>query len=305
MSKKTGASAARRAGFVAIVGEANVGKSTLLNQILGVKLSIVSKKPQTTRKRVLGIHSDDNVQMVFMDTPGILTPRYELHRSMMEYVRDAIETADVILLLLDASQAINSLEYVENKLKIALAEMPRPVVIGLNKVDRVHLKKSILPIMQELLAVQTVREVVPISALAGDNVAALLSAVQKHVPEHEFYYDPEDLSELPQRFFVAEMIRETVFREFRQEIPYSTEIVINEFKERETGKLYINADIVVERDTQKAIVIGKGGSKLKELGQRSRKAIEAHLGMPIYLELFVKVREDWRDNKNHLQSFGY
>ncbi len=298
-------SPASKAGFVAIIGEPNVGKSTLMNAALGSKLSIVTPKPQTTRKRVLGIYTKDAVQMVFLDTPGILTPRYELQRSMMEYVRDAIDSADLLLLLLDVTRRDISLDFLQEKLRLGLQQSKKPLIIALNKMDALHNKKEALPMIASLDALDFVNEVVPISALHQHNTDDLLATLAGHLPQHEFFYDPEFISEMPERFFVSELIREVIFGRYKQEIPYSSEVTIREFKEREHRKWYIAADVVVERDTQKAIIIGKGGASLKETGSRARLAIEEHLGQPVYLELFVKVRADWRNNKTHLHSFGY
>lgn len=304
-----------RAGFVAILGEPNVGKSTLLNVMLGTKLSIVSSKPQTTRKRILGIFTDEKSvpprQIVFFDTPGVLTPRYSLHKSMMENVRSSIDGADVLLVVLDAPMFVSprhkrqTLYGVAKKLQTTFEAIGKPVVVALNKMDAIHDKKQVLPVMEELLQTGVVQNVVALSALQNKYVDDLVDVIGTLLPEHEFYYDPELLSEQPQRFFVAELIREVIFVAYRDEIPYATEVVITEFKEREAGKWYIAADIVIERDTQKGIIIGKNGEKLKQTGQTARLAIEEYLGLPVYLELYVKVRQDWRNNQTYLRSFGY
>ena len=294
-----------KAGFVAIIGKPNVGKSTLLNAVLGTKLSIVTAKPQTTRKRILGIYSRDNVQIVFFDTPGMLKPRYELHRSMMGYINDSLETADIILVLLDATKENESNEFFNTEFLTTLKKLGKPVVVAINKMDIVHNKKKVLPLMANIHNSGLVQDIVPISALGNDNVPELVTVLKKHLPEHEFYYDEDMLSEQPERFFVSELIREAVFTAYRDEIPYSTEVQIVEFKEREVGKWYISAEIIVERDTQKGIIIGKGGTALKAVGEKARAAIEEHLGEPVFLELFVKVREDWRNNRTYLNSYGY
>lgn len=294
-----------RAGFVAIIGEPNVGKSTLLNAILGTHLSIVTNKPQTTRKSVLGIHTDNNNQLVFLDTPGLLDPKYELQKSMMEYVRESIDGADVILVLLDVSKRMPDVNKLPARLTAVLEGIDTPVVVGLNKVDKVYHKKELLPVMASFLDSGFAKQVVPLSALQSDNTEALVNVLVSFLPEHPFFYDPEMLSEHPERFFISEYIREAVFREYKQEIPYSTEVMIVEFNEHESGKWHISADIIVERDTQKAILIGKGGESLKKTGMRARQTIEDHLGEQVFLELYVKVRGDWRNNKTLLTSFGY
>jgi GTP-binding protein Era len=320
-----------KAGFIAIIGEPNVGKSTLMNAILGTKLSIVTPKPQTTRKSILGIYTDDAptnkelppVQMVFFDTPGILNPSYGLHRSMMEFVRSSVEGADVLLVVFDAlkltgqgakkkrgtSKAISSEEHplaiLTKRLKITFEAIGKPVIVAINKMDALGDKKQVLPAMDALLKTGVVREVFTISALENKYVSDLLNALRSLMPAHEFFYDAEMLSEQPQRFFVSEIIREAVFLGYEDEIPYSTEINITEFKEREAGKWFISAEIIVERATQKGIIIGKQGAKLKETGANARTAIEAYLELPVFLELYVKVREGWRDNQTYLRSFGY
>lgn len=321
-----------KAGFVAIIGEPNVGKSTLMNAILGTKLSIVTPKPQTTRKSVLGIHTEGDTQIVFFDTPGVLKPSYGLHHSMMEFVKSSIEGADAVLVVVDidkllsrkvataqrnakkgkktvsskATQPSNDgLRSLMLKLQTRLETIGKPIVVALNKMDALFDKKQALPIMDALMKTGFVTHVAPISALENKFVDELMQVLRSYMPEHDFYYDEEMLSTHPQRFFVGEIIREAVFMRYKEEIPYSTEVNVVEFKEREAGKWYISAEIIVERETQKQIIIGKGASALKELGSTARTAIEQHLETPIFLEIFVKVREDWRNNQAHLKSFGY
>jgi GTPase len=322
-----------KAGFVAIIGEPNVGKSTLLNVMLKTKLSIVTPKPQTTRRNVLGIYTDGTAatggtQIVFYDTPGVLTPGYELQRSMMEAVKTSIEGADALLVVVDILKLLDkargtpggrkrstkriadqptpdALYTLTRKLEMSLAEAGKPIVVVLNKMDALFDKTLALPVMDELMKTGFIAHVAAISALENKFVDEMLDVLKSHIPPHEFYYDEDELSTQPQRFFVAELIREVIFMKYREEIPYSTEVSVIEFKEREEGKWYISAEIVVERTTQKQILIGKGASALKETGAEARKAIEAYLEMPIFLELFVKVREDWRNNGAHLRSFGY
>lgn len=318
-----------KAGFVAIIGEPNVGKSTLMNAILGTKLSIVTPKPQTTRKSVLGIHTEGDTQIVFFDTPGVLKPSYGLHRSMMEFVRSSIEGADAVLVVVDVEKLLSreqhrnrkkaqskrpeiepkpsndGLRSLMLKLQTRLETVGKPVVVALNKMDALFDKKLALPVMDALMKTGFVSHVAPISALENKYVDDLVAVLRTAMPEHEFYYDEEMLSTHPQRFFVGEILREAVFMSYKEEIPYSTEVNVVEFKERETGKWYISAEIIVERDTQKQIIIGKGASALKALGSTARQAIEQHLEMPVFLEIFVKVREDWRNSDAHLRSFGY
>jgi GTPase len=293
-----------RTGYTAIVGEPNVGKSTLVNKLVGAKLSIVTNKPQTTRKSVLGIMSSDKAQTIFLDTPGVISPAYLLQEKMLGYVETALANADVILLLIDVNTP--DLERLASTPLGAIRELRKPVILALNKVDTLHDKKIVLPLMEQFMKSGAFAEVIPISALYGDNVEVLMGMIESRLPAGPPLYDPELISEQPQRFFVSELIREQVLKLYKQEIPYSVEVVVVEFKERPApSKIYIHAEIVVERDTQKGIIIGKKGEALKRLGERSRVNIEEFLEQPVFLELFVKVRADWRQSENRLRSFGY
>lgn len=295
-----------RAGYIALLGRPNVGKSTLMNTILGEKLSIVSHKPQTTRKRVLGILTEDWHQMIFLDNPGLVAPKYGMHRAMMGYVNDSINEADIITVLMDADDFFRKGEdYFDEKFLDSLKIIDRPKILLINKIDKTKDVKSILPVIDEMQKLGIFDEIIPISALKSANVDKFIKILKDKLPVSEFFYDQDLLSTHPEKFFVSEIIREKVFLGYRDEIPYSTEVHILEFKEREQGKWYIHAEIIVERQTQKGIIIGKGGAKLKEVGEKARKEIEDHLQMPVYLELFVKVRDKWRDNDNMLRSFGY
>lgn len=293
-----------KAGFVAIVGRPNAGKSTLLNALLDFKLSIVTHKAQTTRKRVAGIHTKDNTQIVFLDTPGIIKPDYEMQKSMMTYVSSSVEEADVLVVLIDSS-TYNIEKGFDELIQLYLENFKKHKILLLNKTDKLDDKKALLPLMLFMQKTGYFNQIIPISALKKDNTELLLEEITKFLPESPFYYDPEQLSTESQRFFVSELIREQVFYRLNEELPYSTEVLINEFKERENGKWYISVEIVVERDSQKKIVVGKGGSMIKEIGQKARKGIEKHLEKEVYLEIFVKVKNDWRNNKNMLKSFGY
>lgn len=293
-----------KSGFVAIVGRPNAGKSTLLNSIIEFKLSIVTPKAQTTRKRVAGIYSTEDTQIVFLDTPGIIKPDYEMQKTMMSYVKNSLEEADLLLCLVDASTYDIERGF-DDLILNYLKTFTKTKILLLNKTDKIPDKKLLLPIINFMQNTGYFSEIVPISAKSGDNVELILSSIEKYLPEGEFYYDPEQLSPENQRFFVGELIREQVFFRLNEELPYSIEVVISEFKERENGKWFISADVVVERDSQKKIVVGNEGSKIKEIGQRARKEIERHLEKEVYLELFVKVKNDWRNNKNMLKSFGY
>lgn len=294
-----------KAGYIAIVGKPNAGKSTLMNAILGTKLSIVTPKPQTTRKQVLGIYSDDANQIVFIDTPGILNPKYEMQKFMMEYVVSALEAADAIIFLVDVKKHKNELDEKSMQFLRAAKATKKPIIAILNKVDLYEDVKNVLPIIQQFNEMEIFEEIIPISALKETHTESLIATLVKYMPENEFYFDPEDLSTLNERFFVSEIIREQLFLSYSEEIPYSTEVVITQFREKAMGKWFISADILVERKSQKIILIGRNGEKIKKVGERARLAVEDHLQTPVFLDLFVKVRDNWRNNKNILKNLGY
>jgi len=289
-----------RAGYAALIGMPNAGKSTLMNSILDIKLSIISPKPQTTRRRVLGILNREKAQVVFIDTPGILKPRYELQKKMMEHVDRALADADVILLIIDAAEK-------KHPLNINLKDLNRqskPVLLLLNKIDLMP-KQDLLGLIEVYSKFYPFKSVIPLSALKNDGIASMEKELFKFLPYSPPYYPPDILTDQPERFFVSEIIRERIFNLFYQEIPYSTEVVIEEFKERQKGKDFISAVIMVERKSQKGILIGKGGEILKKIGQEARKNIKELLGKDVYLELRVKVNEDWRKKDFKLKRLGY
>jgi GTP-binding protein Era len=294
-----------KSGYIAIIGKPNVGKSTLMNAIIGSKLSIVTPKPQTTRRNVLGIYTQKETQMVFIDTPGVLKPRYELHKSMMNFVEESLSGADIIIVIADVTRPETATRVLTPPFIEALQTLKKPCIAILNKMDALSDKTQALPFISSLEELGVFTEFIPISALQKDNTDKLVHILESLLPEAEFFHDPEILSTMPQRFFVSELIRETVFELFKEEIPYSTEVTISEFKERENGKWYIAADIIIEKESQKAILIGEKGSKIKQIGLLSRDKVEEHLEFPVFLELFVKVREDWRSKTTYLRSFGY
>lgn len=286
-----------RSGYVALVGKPNVGKSTLLNALLGRKLSIVTPKAQTTRHRILGIYSDDATQIIFLDTPGIIQPRYKLQEVMMHAVSDAVADADLLVFMGDATQDrpdTFSLEHIGN----------RPALLALNKIDLIRQEEA-LPLVEQYVVLRAFEEVIPISALKGFNLDVLMAEIKKRLPLGPPFYPKDMISEHPERFFVAEIIREKVFQHYRQEVPYSVAVNLTSYEERPEGKDLIDAEIVVERDSQKGILIGKGGKALKRIGTEARKDIEAFLGKSVYLKLFVKVRSDWRNRDTLLRSYGY
>jgi GTP-binding protein Era len=293
-----------RSGYVVIIGVPNVGKSTLLNKLIGQKLSIVTAKPQTTRHRILGILSQKNAQVIFVDTPGLLTPTYRLQETMMQSAHAAIAEADLVLFMTDFPKLRSQDDPGRAIALRALQTCRRPVYLVINKVDVVSREEALTAIA---IAAQTYpfKEVFPISALEGRGVGELLASVISELPDHPPYYPPDILSEHSERFFVSEIIREKIFEQYAEEIPYSTTVDVIDFQERKGRKDLINAEIYVERDSQKGILIGKGGKALKEIGEKARKDIEHLLDRPVFLELHVKVREQWRNKEEWLKRLGY
>ena len=288
------------AGFVTVVGRPNVGKSTLVNHLVGQKVAIVSDKPQTTRNRILAVCNRPNAQLVLVDTPGIHKPMHAMNRRMVDTATKSIGQGDVVLWLSDVSERFGPGErYVADILK----KSGLPVLLGLNKIDLVKDKKQLLPIMEHYSRLLDFAEVVPISAHTGENVERLEELLIAHLPEGEKLYPDDFLTDLPERFFVSEMIRERILRKTREELPYSTGVVVESFKE-DGALVRIEATIFVERDNQKGILIGKGGSMLKAIGSEARQDIEAFLGAHVYLGLFVKVKQDWRESADILQQMG-
>ncbi len=286
-----------RSGYVALTGRPNVGKSTLLNALMGRKLSIVTRKPQTTRHRILGILTAEGYQIIFLDTPGIIEPRYRLQEAMMQTVHGAVAEADLLLFMADASR-----DEPDTLSMDTIGE--RPAILVLNKMDLVPQEKA-LPLVEAYTNMRAFEAVVPISAREGRNLDVLLQEVQSRLPLGPPFYPADMVSEHPERFFVAEIIREKIFERFRQEVPYATQVNIVQYEERENGLHFIDAEIVAERDTQKAMIIGKKGVALKEVGAAARQDIERFVNARVYLQLHVKVRDNWRDRDTFLRSYGY
>lgn len=295
----------KKCGFVALVGEPNVGKSTLLNALVGTKLSIVTPKPQTTRKKVVGIRTDEDSQIIFLDTPGVVEPRYALHQLMLQSVGYATTEADLIGVIIDCSNYRTIAESLSKEITELLQSTDKPKILVLNKIDLLPNTKQVLPMIEDASKSEIFIDFLPISAKKMAGLDGLINVIKHYLPKGEFLYDPDLLSIQNERFFVAELIREKLFVSYKDEIPYSTEVSIVEFKEREKGKWYISAEIIVEKETQKPIIIGAKGKRIKQLGEIARKEIELHLGHEVYLDLFVKVREHWRNDKNMLKYFGY
>ncbi len=293
-----------RCGYAAIIGEPNVGKSTLMNGLIGQKLSIVTPKPQTTRHKVLGILSSTDYQVVFLDTPGIIKPKYLMHEVMMAFASSALADADVVLFMIEATDPKVGADLTHEEAFSKLYGLQKPVFLVINKSDAVN-KGEILPVIDFYSKAFTFKEIFPISALKLDGTTDLLKAIVRDLPEHPPYYPLDIVSEQSQRFFVSEIIREKIFYLFKEEVPYSTTVDVTKFYERETGKWSIGADIYVERDSQKAIIVGKNGVMIKTIGTQARIDIEAFLQHPVYLELHVKVRKDWRGNEQWLARLGY
>ncbi len=277
-------------GYLTIIGKPNAGKSTLINYLLQTKLSAVSPKEQTTRRRIIGIYTDDRMQMVMIDTPGILSKTmHKMHEKMQDEIKRSLENVDVILFMIDINKIPEDIPNILKKTKT-------PIIVGLNKIDSVPKGDIVIALDNIANKFENIKEIVPISALKGINIPELLDVLYKYLPEGDYLYDPELITTSPERFFVAEIIREKLFNFLHQEIPYSTAVIIEEFKEREKGKDYIRSTILVERDSQKGIVIGKKGSTLKKIGSAAREDIEFLLGRKVFLDLHVKVRKDWRNN---------
>lgn len=288
-----------RAGYVAIVGKPNVGKSTLLNVMLGQKISITTPKPQTTRHRILGILSRDSFQAIFLDTPGLIDPRYTLQKYMVRKIHQAVADADVVMIMTDITDPVVPVPLIED-----IKTRNVPCLLILNKCDLIN-RNEALPVMESFHEKNIFNEIIPVSALKAEGIDEIEKTIENYLPVHPPYYPPDIVSEHPERFFVAELIREQIFVRLSQEIPYSTTVQILEFKEAEGKKDVIRAEIIVDRESQKPIVIGKGGKKLKELGIAAREQIEQFLGRPVFLELFVKSRDKWRDDDRWLKRLGY
>lgn len=287
-----------KAGFVSIFGKPNAGKSTLLNALLGEKLAIVSPKVQTTRHRIKGIITEPGYQIIISDTPGIIEPKYKLHEKMMHAVRSSLEDADLALLLVAANDRLEEADEIFSSLRLKA-----PAVVVLNKMDAVS-ASALEAALQFFREKKYCREVMAVSALQHKNVDQLLNKILEYIPEGERFFEDDNISDLSTRFFVSELVREKIYTLYEQEIPYEATVLVTSFEEK-TTLTKIRAEIIVQRESQKAIILGEGGKMIKRLGTDARAGIEEFLGRKVFLELFVKVRPKWRDNDNFLKEYGY
>jgi GTP-binding protein Era len=291
-----------RAGFVSIIGKPNVGKSTLMNVLVGERMSIITSKAQTTRHRIMGIlngkHEEIPFQLVYSDTPGVVKPAYKLHDSMMTFVKGSLEDADVVLFVTEIGERAANHEVLP-----LLIRTDAPVILVINKID-LSSDEEVKRKMEEWDKEIQPAAIVPISALHNANIQTLFDAVITRLPFHPPYFDEDELTDKPERFFASEIVREKIFLNYRQEIPYSTEVVISEFKERD-DMIVIRAEILVERKSQKGIIIGEKGEMLKKIGTQAREDMEAFFGKKVFLEQYVKVEPEWRSNERKLRQFGY
>ncbi len=287
-----------KAGFVNIFGRPNAGKSTLLNALMGEKLAIVSKKVQTTRHRIKGILTEKNYQIIFSDTPGIIEPKYKLHEKMMQAVKNALEDADIALLLVDVKDDWQECDDIFLSLKLKV-----PAIVVLNKIDLINTAK--LKEAKDFFSAKSYcKKAVSISVLSGINKKQFINPILELLPDGEPFYTGDDISDLSTRFFTGELIREKIYELFQEEIPYHTAVMVTEFKEKAT-LIKIAADIIVQRETQKGILLGEKGASIKKLGTAARVEIEKFLGRKVFLELFVKVKPKWRENDLQLKEYGY
>lgn len=289
----------KRSGFVSVVGRPNVGKSTLVNRVVGQKVAIVTAKPQTTRNSITAIANTDRAQIVFIDTPGIHKPRHEMNRLMVEAALASLNRVDCVLLMVDITQKFGRGD--EHVLEL-LARVEAPLLLAINKVDQVS-KETILPLIDDYRTRREFKEIVPLSALKGDNVERLVALLEQYLPEGPPLFPEDALTDLPERFFAAELVREKILLYLREEVPYSSAVTIDAWEDK-TDITRIEASILVERGSQKGILLGQGGQMIKKIGTAARHELEHFLGTRVYLGLHVKVRENWRENRRLLLELG-
>ncbi|MCM3089133.1 GTP-binding protein Era [Bhargavaea ginsengi] len=291
-----------KSGFISIIGRPNVGKSTFLNRVVGQKIAIMSDKPQTTRNKVQGVVTTEDSQMVFIDTPGIHKPKHKLGDFMMKVAKNTLKEVDLVLFMANADESLGKGdEFIMDMLR----DSGTPVVLVLNKIDLIH-PDELIGVIDTYRGLMDFDEIVPISALQGNNVERLMEVIKEYLPEGPQYYPADQVTDHPERFIISELIREKVLHLTREEIPHSVAVVIERIAKREgQDTVDVSATIIVERDSQKGIVIGKRGALLKEVGTRARQDIEMLLGSKVYLELWVKVQKDWRNRSNQLREYGF
>ena len=291
-----------KSGFVAVVGRTNVGKSTLINSLIGEKIAIVADRTQTTRNKIMCILNTNNAQIMFLDTPGIHKPHHKLGECMMRTAESALAEVDAVLLVVDATERRGAGDnYIIDKLK----NYHTPVILVINKIDKLYDKDTIFKVIETYRHGYDFQAVLPMSALTDKDFSPLLKELLKCLPEGPEYFPEDMITDQPERILVGEIIREKILRATRDEVPHSVAVEVEEMKTRPNDSLYIRAEIYVERDSQKGIIIGAGGKMLKLIGTKARLDIENLLGSKVYLELWVKVQKDWRDKKTHLTDFGY
>jgi GTP-binding protein Era len=291
-----------KSGFIALVGRPNVGKSTLLNALVGEKIAIVSTKPQTTRSRITGIKTTAEAQLIFVDTPGLARPRSALNRHMLQVAREAYQSVDLILLVTEATspEQLAADEFILQQLK----DVKLPIFLVINKIDLID-RRQILPLIGTYQQQFPFAEYVPVSALKGVNIEALQRAIGRYLPSGPCYFPTDQRTDQPERFWIAELIREQIFALMEQEVPYQTAVMVEQLEDTDSGVLHVEATIYVERDSQKGIIIGKRGARLKQVGQTARQEIERRLNTRVYLALWVKVRKDWSENEQLIRDMGY
>lgn len=291
-----------KSGFIAIIGRPNVGKSTFMNRVIGQKIAIMSDKPQTTRNKIQGVWTEEDAQIVFIDTPGIHKPKHKLGDFMVKVAEQSLNEVDAIMFMINAEEGYGrGDQFIIDRLD----KVDKPVFLIINKIDKVH-PDDLLPLIDQYREMYDFKEIIPISALEGNNVTHLLDVLKQQLPEGPQYYPEDQITDHPERFIISEMIREKALHLTREEVPHSIAVVIDGIEHREPSEtVYIQATLIIERPSQKGIIIGKQGKMLKEIGQRAREDIEALLGTKVFLDLWVKVQKDWRNRQLQLNEYGY
>jgi len=294
-----------KAGFVALIGRPNVGKSTIMNNILGTKLSIVSPKPQTTRMRILGVKHDKDAQIIFLDTPGVQKGKDLLTKVVMESAVGSMEEADILVLIIEADKGWTKDD--ELLLENYIKKLQKPTILVINKIDKMQDKRLLLPLIEESAKKYSFLEIIPMSAVKGENLDKFVQAIKKYLPESPPLFPEDQITDLPLRFYIAEIIREKIFQNTRQELPYSAAVEVESIEEGQKNKnlLIINAVIYVEKESHKGIIIGKKGQMLKKIGQQARQELEHLLGKKVHLNLWVKVKPRWKEDIRLLKMLGY